>query len=530
MTATAPLPRNPAAPAWPVLLAVGLIAITIRLTFLSGGPDRLDRLFFPDDTYYLLTIARNIAAGAGPSIDGVTLTTGFQPLIVAFLVPVFLLMDNPEMAAVALAAITALFGVLANVLAAWLALVLTQSRLAATGVGLLIATGPVFVVSHLNGLETSLAAATLLAVALLVLRTPPGAGLGRFLAIGVLSGLAILARVDSALALIPIAAFGVMRHGWRPLLPVGLAAAAVMAPWVAFCLAVGGTPIPESGSAVRHIASLHVFTPIQTALMGLLALGAIFPSGLFEPSLPFALTVAAILALPLAIAIVERRMTAVTALALSCLLLLAAYALWLRAFWFFDRYFSPIYTLVPIIAAALIFERLPRRPARRLWAMLTLVLCSLNFTALALHAARPVITSARAFAPPMAYAAVARDLLPRLPAGTVLGAKQSGALTYFAPETIRVVNLDGVVNGPAAAAARTNRMCGYIAAQGVTHFADWELNARFLSREVAAGESVELDLLGLSEVIQDRNRYGLYAVTPRCATVRTAATGQKHPA
>lgn len=525
MPGAAAPPQPPAAPAWPGLLAVGLVAAAIRLAFLSRGLDLLDRHFFPDDIYYVLTIARNVAAGVGPSVDGTTLTTGFQPLIVTFLAPVFLLTEDAGLATLFLATLTAFFGVIATVLAARLTLVLTASRLAAGGTGLLVATGPIFVLTHLNGLETSLAVAALLAVALLVIETPPGVRPGRYLAIGFLAGLAILARIDSAVALLPIAAFGILRHGWRPLLPVGVAAAVVLAPWVAFCLAVGGTPIPESGSAVRHIAFMHGLSPERTAFLGLAALGAAFPGGLYTASYALSAAIAAVLLLPLLVAAADRQLTATAALALSCLLLFAAYTLWLQAFWFFDRYFAPIYTLAPVLAAALIFARFPPHPARAIWTILTLYLCGLNLMALAGIGARPETTAARAFSPPMAYAAVARDLLPRLPAGAVLGAKQSGALAYFAPETIRVVNLDGVVNGAAAGAARENRMCGYLEAQGVSHFADWDLNVQFLRRELAESERLELDPLGQSEVIQDRDRYQLYGLTPRCdVTFRADAT------
>ena len=79
--------RNPA--------VIGVAAATIgglvlRLALLARSLVVLDRLFIPDDTYYTLTIARSIAHGHGPTTDGHTLTTGFQPLLAFVMTPVFL--------------------------------------------------------------------------------------------------------------------------------------------------------------------------------------------------------------------------------------------------------------------------------------------------------------------------------------------------------------------------------------------------------------------------------------------------------
>jgi len=44
---------------------------------------------FHDDAYYYFQVARNLAAGKGPTFDGLHLTNGFHPLWLALLVPVF---------------------------------------------------------------------------------------------------------------------------------------------------------------------------------------------------------------------------------------------------------------------------------------------------------------------------------------------------------------------------------------------------------------------------------------------------------
>lgn len=74
------------------------------------------------------------------------------------------------------------------------------------------------------------------------------------------------------------------------------------------------------------------------------------------------------------------------------------------------------------------------------------------------------------------YREAALDVLRAVPSGAVLGGFQSGALSYFAGDRLRVVNLDGVVNPGAAQAIRKRRLGEYARGIGVTHFADWEIN------------------------------------------------------
>jgi len=76
----------------PTVLTVGgiaLFAFVLRCALLLRPLAVIDRRFIPDDTYYTLTIARSIAHGHGPTVDGRTLTSGFQPLQGFLMTPVF---------------------------------------------------------------------------------------------------------------------------------------------------------------------------------------------------------------------------------------------------------------------------------------------------------------------------------------------------------------------------------------------------------------------------------------------------------
>ena len=47
------------------LMVVIAIALALRIAWLLRGPDVVDLLFVPDDTYYLLAIARSLLARTG---------------------------------------------------------------------------------------------------------------------------------------------------------------------------------------------------------------------------------------------------------------------------------------------------------------------------------------------------------------------------------------------------------------------------------------------------------------------------------
>lgn len=78
--------------------AVIVLGAAIRLALGLRDLGVLDALFIPDDTYYTLAIARSLAAGIGPTADGIVLTNGFQPLLAFLLVPVFWLLQDPDAA------------------------------------------------------------------------------------------------------------------------------------------------------------------------------------------------------------------------------------------------------------------------------------------------------------------------------------------------------------------------------------------------------------------------------------------------
>ena len=73
-----------------VIVAFGGLSLALRPN------SRVWDLPLKDDGYYSLTVARNIAAGKGITIDGTTPTNGFQPLFTFLCVPLFIVSGGDQ--------------------------------------------------------------------------------------------------------------------------------------------------------------------------------------------------------------------------------------------------------------------------------------------------------------------------------------------------------------------------------------------------------------------------------------------------
>ena len=60
-------------------LAVGVLPAVLFILLAFQTPVRLVR-YLSDDAFYYFQVAQNLAAGQGPTFDGLTRTTGFHPL------------------------------------------------------------------------------------------------------------------------------------------------------------------------------------------------------------------------------------------------------------------------------------------------------------------------------------------------------------------------------------------------------------------------------------------------------------------
>ena len=484
------------------------VALLLRLGVALRPLPTLDLLFIPDDTYYSLSIARSLAHGLGPTADGVRPTSGFQPLWVALLVPSFLATaqpDGPVRVALVLGAL--LDGL--TVVPLWR----LGRRLAGDTAGLAAAAiwaiSPVAIGNALCGLETALALfATAVAVEMWC-QAHDRPGHLRYAIAGVATGLALLARVDTAslALLLGVTTLGSRR---RRFLPAAVTTATlVVLPWWLYCARHFGSAVPESGAALRTLLTLSqswVMTPWIGAVFGAAALAgppfldvpAVHMAVLALPPLApavLALTLGAVL---LACARVARLRgpAPLAALLLHAIVIWGFYSFYLPAFWFFRRYLAPTQLVLALVAGA-IWALAPGgrggrggRGARAILAVAMIAALGLSFRWLLWT---PSASPDSGVLGAKGYRAPVEELLRSVPPGSHIGAFQSGALSYFRPAGVSISNLDGVVDGAAATALRDGQLASFARSRHITHLIDWDLNLDLFRRQ--AGEEVALKVL-----------------------------------
>jgi hypothetical protein len=476
------------------IAGITVVGFALRLAVLLRPIGVIDRLFIPDDTYYTLTIARSLAHGHGPTVDGHTLTSGFQALLGFLMVPVFWVTDSPDTALRLDLALLVVVDTLTIVVVAWVAYRFA-GRVAAVAAAALWAISPVAVSMALGGLETSLA--ILFEISLVAVwmwandrQTVDRQATTRWILVGVIAGLAVLARIDTLLLVALLGGAQLWRGPRRPLIPAAIAGAVVLAPWWIWCTATFGTPIPTSGSAAHDIAPLRPF-----AREGLAQVAGAVVGGPFDvwrslrerlndhPVVGILVFWALVLGL-LLVAVWWARRRVLPQLAVATLPAFAAGLLvfyaWFGVGWYFTRYLAPVALVAALILAVGIARVWRERGRWRVPAFAaTAVVLAIGVVA-ALRADSHHLTasdaSESAFDSVTGYRDPARTAVAIPAPGSVLGAWQSGAFGYYAGDRITVVNLDGVVNPAAADAQRADRTAFYIRDRDIGWIADFELH------------------------------------------------------
>jgi hypothetical protein len=183
-----------------VALALALYSLLVTAAILVAGVHVRQ-----DDGFYYLTIARHIAQGAGSTFDGLHPTNGYHPLWLLCLTPIVALAPAPERA---LTLATIAQGIMMAIGCGILYLTarLTCGRAAAGLASMLWIALTDW--TALSGREWSLHALCLLTLAYIYGRwfvfAPPGRR--AYLALGLLAGLTILARLETLLLAIVLGA------------------------------------------------------------------------------------------------------------------------------------------------------------------------------------------------------------------------------------------------------------------------------------------------------------------------------------
>lgn len=473
----------------PLLVALTLIlGALLRLALAWRELTILDTLFFPDDTYISLGIARNIGLGHGSTLDFHTTTNAYQPLYVLLMAPVYWLFPQDRVLPIHLAVT---FLGLAGVATGWYVYAITRYLLTPVH-GLIACVIWLFdatILSHnLNGLETGLALLGIAASAhwyLTRIRGCVDAPLRDWLILGVLTGITLFTRVDQAflLAAIGLDLLLLRRnfHTFRQLCLVGIVALLLNAPWITFGFWIGAGPMPESGPAIRFHA-LAELAPVPLLLRALFISHALLQPLLTTPWSVLVLLVSGIVATIYIRRVRPQPMGALWSPVLQKvqplrfallygILILLAYGLFVPALWFFPRYLQPLALFLLIGAVALIpdLTHLARRQQRLLGTALVLLLLV------------EIVGGARFLwltPAPNGYLGIAQWVNSTL-AGATVGSYQTGALSYWGDQ-VQIVNMDGIVDRTILAARRQGQLGAALQAREVDWVIHWSKTPGFL--------------------------------------------------
>lgn len=493
-------------------LALALALLLLALAFRPAA--HVYDMPLTEDGYYSLTVARNLAAGNGLTIDGVNLTNGFQPLFTILEGLAFALAPD-EVAAMRLVMVLSwLFhaggAVLVALIArdAWPARFDGEERAWRVWLAAFLYLASPLMLNHAyNGLETGCVMFFYAACARWM-QTGRDESWGGLAVFGALIGLTVLARIDAAFLAL---ALGVneLRRSWRrggaTMLArgavLGGAAFAVSSPWWLYNLVYFGSPMPTSGTAqqewalealriefadwaLRLVAVPWVFAGAKEAI-GHWWIARPFGGGEMQVTPIGLLRTAILLAFGYglwrwwagsgwrewrAMAADQARLSARTMEFAACLAaalagLVVYYALSFIAYWFYYRYFAPAalfaFVAVPVVWARLACA-LPGRGARFASAALAVLLAA-HLAVLALMA-----QTGRGLGGNTVYHDQVALVRAHVPDTDEVAAGQSGTLGFFRD---RVVNTDGKVNRDAL--AYQDRMWDYLRARGVRWFVDW---------------------------------------------------------
>lgn len=461
-------------------------------TFISLRPvAAIDGKLLPDDTYLALHISRSIAEGKGPYY-GDNYTNGFQPLYVAMAVPFYWIFpgekDAPVHAALLMLAVADTVSLLL------LVLLLSRFRVHFLMVSALALTwifNPFMIKNALNGLESGLALCSIAFITFFLVRNEQENSLfspRKFFFLGLLFGLAYLARIDSLL-LIPLvfiylhikfrkAFITTFRYSCLALAGFSL----VILPWLIYSLYYTGDWYPISGKAVRFICLINVdlhpswnnwYAPMLKEAW--IAFSA-YQKPVFFLLLPL---------IPFGCWAAWKRKIPVPAvfwwISLGCICLyFLAYVFYIFTPWYFYRYFYPFGFFLLLwagIAAQGCYEMVRKRSLY--WIISLSWILFWGYRSDTRKELQAIFVEAEN--PYLGYRNLGIWADQYFSPHTIIGGAQSGALGYYA-DRLKVINLDGVVNKDCYRSLLEKENTQYISAQQIDYIIGWKENLELVRK------------------------------------------------
>ena len=481
-----------------------LTGILYRLWPIAAGMPNLWSFFLTEDGYLMLTVSRNMAIGNGMSVsDGTIATNGVQPMIAFLFSLPYLATSGDKVTSligihlihtgIAFAALFAIRAFAARILAPR-----DVSPVWPWAAALLWFLAPLLLRHSMNGLETGLYTLVLILTLLVfarVLDTGETATAGQRLGLGVMCGLAVLARNDAVFLVAAIfltwagVTLFVHRQSFTTMLvrlvPPGLLSIAVAAPWLINNKLRFGSIVPVSGTAQSAGAEFGQNAPLLPAKLFENAFPMLpLPGGLeTNPTVMGIATLGVALGMLLFLIRILRHGTSTARTITFAFLLYGTalafyYGFLFGAAHFLSRYLAPLAPLMIIAALAASLE-LGRFLIRKYPEALAWVYAGGGITlslVLLTRALFPGVTL-------QGHEQVVAWTQENVPPETWVGAVQTGTLGYWHDRTY---NLDGKVN-PEALATRLQEghVLNYVVDSEIDYVIDWAGVGDWVNFEVA---------------------------------------------
>ncbi len=490
-----------------VVAVLSFIALALRIPLAFRAERELASLPYTDDAYYLFSVAQNIATGHGPSVDGIHLTNGFQPLMAVLYTPIFWLCGSDSWLAIRWSFVLNGFIAALTVYAVAVLLRALERKPNTQGlttpiVGAAIWTFTIAIFSQMtNGLETGLSTLFLIVALILYSKLQEDSekklpiSLWRWVGFGVLLGLAVLARIDATffVAILVITLF-IQRRSWEAII-TGSIAAIVSAPWWIFNFETFGSFMPISGQAENS----WPMPPWENIRRGTQAISDILSLVFYIPPIS-RIAWAVVLVGGLSILFYKTRLlqrirpsyrlNVLLPFLIFSLAIIIYYISLFSAPHFLSRYFQPARILWSLIFAAGATVLWQSKARRMQGSLIAIAILGLTFSVLEYKG--------NYFPAIQAIDFYDTGIWAREHPNEKVAMLQSGIAGFIAPT---ITNLDGKVNLAALRAHQKGLLAEYLRDEHFTYIADWKPFTDDIARMAQAHE-LYFDSVGMVGGVQ----------------------------
>jgi len=456
------------------------IALIARIIVLLQSHEFFITYKLPDDAFYYFTIAKRFVHGEGLSFDGIHPTNGYHPLWMMMLLPIYGLgLEHWDgvLGVLVLQAVLDLLivGCLYKFLSRYISNSQSSTRYLPAFISLVYALHPIVLIRGINGLETTATALVLLiwnaSFITNYLRTEKPKVI-EALTFGIISGLLFLARTDMIIILL---AGGLALLFKRKILGTAfygiaaISALVVVSPWLIWNMVTFGSIMQVSADAVPFFArkKIDVLYPEATSYFFFY-----IKETLRNVAKPFVYTLFGLPFLTTILLLRKRVRPIVTAspvipllITLTGTLLLLAYHSFVRGFirdWYIEQ-LIPFYLLFFGVSLFIIVRHSNGLLLRFFYSLSLIALVGLWVWEL---------STPRYPSQTVLYETGGR-YLSQLPNGSRVAALNSGMYGYIAPSSVRVFNLDGVVNPVAFEFMKRDDLKGYLASDSIDYILEF---------------------------------------------------------